>query len=92
MVCRILIIIYTLADVAVGGLTALVASYLFFIRCSGEPELSNARVKDLERFLRDCESFTFVHGEEYGTLENELDEQIESLRKRFELLLGNNDA
>ncbi|OAX44599.1 hypothetical protein K503DRAFT_705760 [Rhizopogon vinicolor AM-OR11-026] len=82
----------SIAVSALGGLTTLVASYLAFARGSGEPELSNARIKDLEHFLRDCEMFTFDHGEEYGTSGNQLDEQIESLRRRFELLLGNNDA
>lgn len=82
----------TSADVTVGGLTTLMASYLALVRGSGEPELSSARVKDLGQFLRDCESFAFDHGEEYVTPGHKLDEEVECLRRRFEQLLGNNNA
>jgi hypothetical protein len=68
------------------------ASYLALVRGSGEPELSSARVKDLGQFLRDCESFAFDHGEEYVTPGHKLDEEVECLRRRFEQLLGNNNA
>lgn len=80
---------HVLADSVVGGLTTVVASYLARVRGSGEPELSITRVKDLEQFLRDTESFIMDHGDEYGAPGDKLDEHIKVLRRRFELLLGN---
>jgi len=37
----------------------------------------------------DIESSLLDHGEKYRTLGDELDERIEALRRRFELLIGN---
>ncbi|KAG2059760.1 hypothetical protein BDR06DRAFT_1017686 [Suillus hirtellus] len=75
-----------------GGMSTLVASYLARARGSNEPELSIARVKDLDQFLRDCLAFEMDHGHEYGTPENGLNDRLEYLRKRFEELLGNADG
>lgn len=71
----------------VGGMSTLVASYLARTRGTGEPELSEKRTNDLEQFLRECTAFDMDHGHEYAT--RDLDQQIDSLRRRFEDLLGN---
>jgi len=71
-----------------GGVSTVIASYLARARGSGEPELSNARVKDLEKFIRDIQAFILDHGEKVG---NELDEQLHEFRSRLEELLGNGD-
>ncbi|KAF9242833.1 hypothetical protein BU15DRAFT_72483 [Melanogaster broomeanus] len=67
----------------------MVASYLARARGSNEPELSITRVKDLEQFLRESRAFQMDHSHEYATPENGLDQQVDSLRRRFEELLGN---
>ncbi len=64
----------------------MVASYLARARGSNEPELSITRVKDLEQFIRECKAFQMDHGHCAG---NEFDLNLESLRRRFEELLGN---
>lgn len=69
-----------------GALATLVASYLARARGSNEPELSITRVKDLEQFIRECESFKLDHGTTTG---NEHDQELENKRRRFEELLGN---
>lgn len=71
-----------------GGLSTVIASYLARARGSGEPELSTARVKDLEKFIRDLEAFIMDHGEKIG---NDYDEQLSEFRGRLEELLGNGD-
>ncbi|KAG1898492.1 uncharacterized protein F5891DRAFT_1190876 [Suillus fuscotomentosus] len=75
-----------------GGMSTIVASYLARARGSNEPELSIARVKDLDQFLRVCLAFEMDHGHQYGTPENGLNHQLEYLRRRFEELLGNADG
>jgi hypothetical protein len=67
-------------------MSTIVASYLARARGSNEPELSIARTKDLEQFIRDCETFQLDHGHIVG---NEMDGKLNSLRERFEDLLGN---
>lgn len=62
------------------------ASYLARARGSNEPELSIARVKDLEQFIRECEAFKMDHGHDAG---GEYDADLLHFRKRFEELLGN---
>lgn len=69
-----------------GGLSTVVASYLARARGSNEPELSITRVKDLEQFIRECEAFQMDFGHLFGS---DHDEQLETLRRRFEELLGN---
>jgi hypothetical protein len=68
-----------------GGFSTVVASYLARARGSGEPELSNARVKDLDQFLRECQSFKLDHGHVLG---NQFDAELTRYRQRFEQLLG----
>ncbi|KAH9481102.1 hypothetical protein JR316_0005622 [Psilocybe cubensis] len=69
-----------------GALATMVASYLARARGSNEPELSITRVKDLEQFIRECESFKMDHGDTTG---HEHDQELEEKRRRFEELLGN---
>ncbi|KJA17324.1 hypothetical protein HYPSUDRAFT_146653 [Hypholoma sublateritium FD-334 SS-4] len=69
-----------------GGFATLVASYLARARGSNEPELSIARVKDLEQFIRECEAFKMDHGFDAG---GKHDENLTRFRNRFEELLGN---
>ncbi|KAF8910300.1 hypothetical protein CPB85DRAFT_1435391 [Mucidula mucida] len=69
-----------------GGISTMVASYLARARGSNEPELSITRVKDLEQFIRECKAFQMDHGHCAG---NEFDSNLDSLRRRFEELLGN---
>ena len=71
-----------------GGLSTLAASYLAKARGSGEPELSTARAKDLEKFKRECEAFIEDYGHEHG---HSHDQRINELRAQFEMLLGNGD-
>ncbi len=61
------------------------ASYLAKVRGSGEPESSKARVKDLERFIREVEAFLTDYGD---VNTNRLDGKIQSLRLEFEEILG----
>ncbi|KAF9555944.1 hypothetical protein CPC08DRAFT_609012, partial [Agrocybe pediades] len=69
-----------------GGLATLVASYLARSRGSNEPELSIARTKDLEQFIRECEAFKMDFGHELG---EEHSDRLQEFRRRFEDLLGN---
>jgi SMODS and SLOG-associating 2TM effector domain len=70
----------------IGALSTLVASYLARARGSNEPELSIARTKDLEQFIRECHAFQLDHGH---TLGNSLDKELVGFRSRYEELLGN---
>ena len=70
----------------IGGLSTLVASFLARMRGSGEPELSQLRTKDLEQFLRECDSFQMDRGHILG---NEEDQTLDDFRKRLEDILGN---
>jgi len=72
-----------------GGFSTIVASYLARARGSNEPELSIARVKDLEQFLRECEAFQMDHGHKVG---HDHDARIDGFRGRFEELLGNGNG
>lgn len=69
-----------------GGLSTLVASYLARMRGSNEPELSITRTKDLDQFIRECDSFQMDRGHVAG---GEEDHALEEFRRRFEELLGN---
>ncbi|KIJ98882.1 hypothetical protein K443DRAFT_103221 [Laccaria amethystina LaAM-08-1] len=75
-----------IATTVLGGLSTIVASYLARARGSNEPELSIARVKDLEQFIRECEAFKMDNGHVYG---DKFDSALEGFRARFEELLGN---
>lgn len=59
------------------------------MRGSREPELSLARTKDLDHFIRDAEAFQQDHGQ---TTDTSKDTDLEEFRRRFEELLGNNSA
>jgi hypothetical protein len=78
--CSLMYIIY------IGALSTLVASYLARARGSNEPELSIARTKDLEQFIRECRAFQMDHGHMIG---NDLDSDLINFRRRYEELLGN---
>ncbi|KAJ7641415.1 hypothetical protein FB45DRAFT_357147 [Roridomyces roridus] len=69
-----------------GALSTIVASYLARARGSNEPELSITRTKDLDQFIRECETFMMDFGHITG---NEHDDRLNGLRRRFEELLGN---
>ncbi|KAI6108734.1 hypothetical protein EDD16DRAFT_1618619 [Pisolithus croceorrhizus] len=69
-----------------GGLSTLVASYLARARGSGEPELSNIRVRELDHFLRDCKAFKLDHAHE--TNNERVEYQIADFRQRLEVILG----
>lgn len=69
-----------------GGMSTLAASYLARARGSGEPELSIARCKDIENFIRDCEAFCLDHGH---LLTDQFDVLIDKYRRRFEEIIGN---
>jgi hypothetical protein len=72
----------------IGGLSTIVASFLARMRGSGEPELSQRRTKDLEQFIRECESYQMDRGTISGSSE---DQALEGFRRRFEDLLGNSN-
>ncbi|KAJ7673465.1 hypothetical protein B0H17DRAFT_1083090 [Mycena rosella] len=69
-----------------GGFSTIVASYLARARGSNEPELSIARSKDLDQYIRECETFVLDFGHITG---DEHDARLNVLRHRFEDLLGN---
>ncbi|KAI6144375.1 hypothetical protein BKA82DRAFT_4177307 [Pisolithus tinctorius] len=69
-----------------GGLSTLVASYLARARGSGEPELSNIRVRELDHFLRDCQAFKLDHAHE--THNEELEKKMLDFRHKLEVILG----
>ncbi|KAF8805343.1 hypothetical protein BYT27DRAFT_7224969 [Phlegmacium glaucopus] len=71
---------------SVSASATLVASYLARARGSNEPELSITRNKDLDQFIRECQSFILDHGHVLGT---EFDDVLIGFRRRFEELLGN---
>lgn len=72
-----------------GGLATMVASYLARARGSHEPELSTARVKDLDQFIRECETYKLDYGHLKGSTNPEQHTRLDELRDRFEELLGN---
>jgi len=74
------------ATTAVGALSTLIASYLARARGSNEPELSIARTKDLEQFIRECRTFQMDHGHMIG---DGHDKDLVRFRGRYEELLGN---
>jgi hypothetical protein len=47
---------------ALGGLSTILASYLAKVRGSGEPEFSTIRMRELNSFLREVETFILDHG------------------------------
>lgn len=74
-----------------GGAGTVVASYLARSRGSNEPELSITRVKDLQKFHRECVAFVEDHGEDRSN-NPELNRRINDLRTSLEHLLGNGDG
>ncbi|KAJ7594771.1 hypothetical protein C8J56DRAFT_927635 [Mycena floridula] len=79
----------SVATSILGGLATIVAAYLARARGSHEPELSIARVKDLEQFIRECEAFQLDSGHIIGS---EYDTQLGDFRMKFEELLGNGNG
>ena len=73
----------------IGALSTLVASYLARARGSNEPDQSITRTKNLEQFIRDCQSYQLDYGHLSG---REFDPEIIRLRRRFEEVLGNADV
>lgn len=57
------------------------------MRGSNEPELSITRAKDLDQFIRECDAFQMDKGHVVNGPEE--DAAVETLRHRFEELLGN---
>ncbi|KAJ6510498.1 hypothetical protein C8R45DRAFT_858390 [Mycena sanguinolenta] len=76
----------SIATAILGGFATIVASYLARARGSNEPELSTARVKDLDQYIRECEIFILDYGHFTG---HEHDAKLTALRNRYEELLGN---
>ncbi|KAJ7475151.1 hypothetical protein B0H11DRAFT_1664923, partial [Mycena galericulata] len=76
----------TIAVLDLGGFSTIVASYLARARGSNEPELSIARCKDLDQYIRECDAFMMDLGHLTG---NEHDQRLNILRDNFEELLGN---
>lgn len=72
-----------------GGLSTIVASYLARSRGTNEPEKSNAMVKELSHFIRECEAFEMDHGHVVG---KEMDHVLFEKRKQLEVLLGHTSA
>jgi len=68
-----------------GGLTTIVASYLARVRSSNEPELSLARCKDLEQFIREAEAFEMDNRSSAGSILEH--SRLNGFRTRFEELL-----
>lgn len=50
------------AVAALGGLSTVLASYLAKARGSGEPESSTIRMRELNTFLREINTFVLDHG------------------------------
>ncbi|TFK63947.1 hypothetical protein BDN72DRAFT_881802 [Pluteus cervinus] len=75
----------SIATAVLGGFSTIVASYLARARGSGEPELSTVRVKDLEQFIRECNTFQTDFGTHTGT---DHDYRLTELRDRFEEILN----
>ena len=73
-----------------SALATLVASDLTRARGSNEPsELSIARTKDLQQFIRQCEISQMDHGHEMG---DRFDTEVAQLKtSRFEELLRNTE-
>ncbi|KAF7361330.1 Carbamoyl-phosphate synth [Mycena sanguinolenta] len=76
----------SIATAILGGFATIVASYLARARGSNEPELSTARVKDLDQYIRECEIFILDYGHFTG---HDHDAKLTALRDRYEELLGN---
>ncbi|KAF7305513.1 SLATT-fungal domain-containing protein [Mycena chlorophos] len=74
------------AVLGLGGMSTILASYLARVRGSNEPEVSIARGKDLEGFIRECEVFVLDHGHVTGP---EFDDKLAEYRNRFEEMMGN---
>ena len=74
-----------LADFHRGGLTTIVAGYLARTRGSNEPETSKARVKELDKFIREAKAFVL----DFGQYDDPMyDDQVAYFRSEFEELLG----
>ena len=87
---RISSLLFDADPLITGGCATIIASFLARARGSHEPEFSIARVKDLEQYIRDCETFTMDYGHLLGSANPEQNKRLEELRERLEELLGNN--
>lgn len=76
----------SIATTVLGGMSTLAASYLAKSRGTGEPEASQAMAKDLQSFVRDCESVMLDKGHHVG---EQYDDVVQSMRDRLEAILGN---
>ncbi|KAF8910441.1 hypothetical protein CPB84DRAFT_1842463 [Gymnopilus junonius] len=65
--------------------TILVASYLARARGSNEPDFSITRVKDLDRFIRECKALEMDHGDDTS---HKFDQQLIEERDELERILG----
>ena len=71
-----------------GGISTVLASFLAKMRGSHEPEFSSLRVKELDRFIRECETFILDHGHEaVGGPDSEWREKLQEYRNRLESIL-----
>ena len=70
-------------------MTTIIASYLAKTRSSDEPDLSKARVKELDRFIRATTAFMLDYGH---TDDPKNDDKVAKMRSEFEELLGNGFA
>jgi hypothetical protein len=73
--------------ITTGGFGTIVASYLARARGSGEPEISIARTKDLEKFIRTMNAYIEDYGDEVNPERH--NGPIAEMRDQFEQLLGN---
>jgi len=76
-----------------GGVSTVVASFLAKMRGSNEPEFSTQRAKELERFVRECETFILDYGHEaVGGPGSEWREKLQEYRNRLESILKNEEG
>ncbi|KAJ7074680.1 hypothetical protein C8F01DRAFT_1274211 [Mycena amicta] len=75
----------SLMTAVLGGMSTVVATYLARVRGTNEPEVSIARGKDLEGFVRECEVFVLDYGYLIG---NDYDAKLKVFRNRFEEMMG----
>ena len=59
---------------------------------SSEPELSITRVKDLEQFICEYQTFMMDSGHVLGVLGDKFDNELNRFRDRFEELLGHSNG
>lgn len=69
-----------------GGAGTAISSYIARSRGTNEPQASEQRATDLQKFLRDINAFIGDHGDKDGLEHNS---QITTFRERFNDILGN---